>query len=108
MTQIAETPQPPYYAAIFTAKTTDDLEGYEDRLMRMLELASKIPGYLGVEAAEASGFGIAISYWKDLESIDTWRKDAEHVETKKMGKEKYYESYEVRIARVETVYGFKK
>ncbi len=108
MTGIAETPQPPYYAAIFTAKTTSDLEGYEERLMRMLELASKIPGYLGVEAAENAGFGIAISYWKDLESIDAWRKNAEHVETKKMGKEKYYERYEVRIAKVETVYGFTK
>ena len=108
MTGIAETPQPPYYAVIFSAKTTNDLEGYEERLMKMLELSAKVPGYLGVEAAENSGFGIAISYWKDLESIDAWRKDAEHVETKKVGKERFYESYEVRIAKVETVYGFQK
>ncbi len=100
MTLIANTPNPPYYAVIFTSDRTDDDNGYSQMAERMLELARKQPGFLGVESAREQ-IGITISYWSDLESIKKWKENAEHREAQKMGIEKYYTSFKTRIAKVE-------
>ena len=47
----ANTPQPPYYAAIFSSKHTGAHEDYDDDTETILELAKQHPGFLGVEAA---------------------------------------------------------
>lgn len=96
----ANTPKPPYYAVIFSSQRTDISEGYAEMNNRMEELVSDQPGYLGMEHAR-SEIGITISYWKDLESIDGWRKNLEHVEAKKRGREKWYSGYRLRICKVE-------
>ena len=97
----ADTPKPPYYAVIFSSKRTDNNEGYDEINKRMEELVKNQPGYLGMEHAK-SNIGITISYWKDLESIDGWRKHLEHVDAKKRGREKWYSGYRLRICKVET------
>jgi hypothetical protein len=56
---IAKTPDPPYYAVIFTSRRTAVEEGYGDTSERMIELAAGQPGFLGVESARgADGLGI--------------------------------------------------
>ena len=104
MSEIATTPEPPYYAVIFTSLQTDDLEGYADMAERMLALAAEQPGYLGVESAR-EGLGITISYWKDLESIRRWKAHAEHREAQRAGRDRWYSNYQTRIALVERDYG---
>ena len=104
MSDIAATPEPPYYAVIFTSLQGDDLEGYALTASRMLELAAEQPGYLGVESAR-EGLGITVSYWKDLESIKRWKAHAEHREAQRAGRERWYSNYKTRIARVERDYG---
>lgn len=47
MSTIAATPQPPYYAVIFTSHRTDG-----DMANNMIELAAQQPGYLGIESAK--------------------------------------------------------
>jgi len=37
-----------------------------------------------------------------------WKQQVEHLEVQRMGKAKWYESYRVRICRVERDYGFDK
>ena len=69
---IARTPQPPYYAVIFTSLMTSDVEGYAEMAARMEELAKESPGFLSMESAR-SGLGITVSYWKDEASIATWK-----------------------------------
>ena len=101
--QIAQTPEPPYYAVIFTSLQTDDLEGYDAASARMLELAAGMPGFLGVEAAR-EGLGITVSYWTDLESIAAWKRHAEHTATQGEGRRRWYSHYATRIARVERDY----
>jgi heme-degrading monooxygenase HmoA len=66
----------------------------------MEELVRDQPGYLGMEHAR-SEIGITISYWKDLESIDGWRKNMEHQRAKKLGRQLWYEGYQLRICKVE-------
>lgn len=103
MSLIASTPQPPYYAVIFSNHLTEDTEGYEGMAERMLELASQQKGYLGVESVREN-LGITVSYWADLESIKVWKANLEHQEAQKLGHEKWYASFKTRIAKVERDY----
>lgn len=103
MTQLANTPKPPYYAVIFTSTRTEGDNGYSKMAERMEELASQQPGFLGVDSARED-VGITVSYWQDLESIKNWKENVEHQEARKQGREKWYDSFSVRIAKVEREY----
>jgi heme-degrading monooxygenase HmoA len=104
---IATTPSPPYYTVIFTSTRTEGDNGYGDMAEIMVDLASKQDGFLGVESAR-NEIGITVSYWQDLESIKNWRNHAEHTIARDLGREKWYGSFKVRIAKVERDYGFDK
>jgi len=88
MSEIANTPEPPYYAVIFTSYRTDGDNGYGEMADRMVELASKQPGFLGIESARES-VGITVSYWTDLESIKLWKQNTEHIVAQKEGCQRY-------------------
>ena len=104
MDDIADTPEPPYYVTIFTSLRTPGDHGYDEMARRMAELTAQQPGYLGMESAR-DGLGMTLCYWKDLESIAAWRKNVEHAEAQRRGREQWYSAYRVRIARVEREYG---
>jgi heme-degrading monooxygenase HmoA len=104
MSLIASTPKPPYYAVIFTSHRTEGDNGYGEMAARMVELASMQPGFLGVESARED-VGITVSYWSDLESIKQWKANAEHQEAQRLGREKWYSSFKIRISKVEHDYG---
>ncbi|MFB2641817.1 antibiotic biosynthesis monooxygenase [Shewanella bicestrii] len=104
MSLIANTPKPPYYAVIFTSHRTEGDSGYGRMADRMVELASKQPGFLGVESARED-VGITVSYWSDLESIRQWKANAEHQEAQRLGHQKWYSSFKTRISKVERDYG---
>jgi len=106
----ARTPEPPYYAVIFTSRRTDvDDEGYGSAADRMLELGSQQPGFLGYESARGEdGLGITVSYWDSEESISNWRKNAEHRVVQGKGYAKWYTELFTRIAKVERAYDFQK
>jgi heme-degrading monooxygenase HmoA len=107
--KIAETPEPPYYAAMFTSQRTPGEQGYGEMAERMMELASQQPGFLGAESVrEANGFGITISYWADEGAIKNWKADLEHLEAQRVGKKTWYAEYRVRVAKVEREYGSRK
>lgn len=102
----ASTPEPPYYAVIFTSHRVGD-EGYAEMSARMNELAQQQPGFLGVESARgADGVGITVSYWRDLESIANWKRDAEHREAQRRGRGEWYGRFVTRVAKVERVTEF--
>ncbi|WP_448187629.1 antibiotic biosynthesis monooxygenase family protein [Azospirillum sp. sgz301742] len=104
---IADTPEPPYYAVIFTSLRTDGDHGYAEMAETMVSLAQQQPGYLGVESVR-DGLGITVSYWKDLESIAAWKANVKHLAAQKAGRERWYESFKTRVARVERDYGFER
>ena len=60
---------------------------------------------LGVESAREE-VGITVSYWRDLESVAAWKRVVDHVAALRLGRERWYATYRVRIARVEREYGF--
>ena len=102
----AETPSPPYWAVIFSSRHSGDDTGYAAMAGRMLALARRQPGFLGVESSrDTDGFGITVSYWRNEESIAAWRADTEHRLARRLGAERWYSHFEVRVAKVERAYG---
>jgi heme-degrading monooxygenase HmoA len=102
----ARTPDPPYYAVIFTSQRTAVDDGYGAMGDRMVELASQQPGFLGVESVrDANGIGITVSYWSSLNAIAAWRAHAEHRVAQSSGRRKWYAHFELRVARVERASG---
>ena len=96
------TPEPPYWAVLFTSQRTSGEQGYGAMAERMLALAQDQPGYLGVESVrDASGLGITLSYWSDEESIRPWKAVAEHRVAQELGKSRWYADFALRVARVE-------
>lgn len=106
MSAIAKTPEPPYYAVIFTSERTEDDRGYASVAERMVELAREQPGFLGVESVRgADGRGITVSYWENEAAIRNWKANAEHQAAQRGGQTTWYADYFLRVARVERQYG---
>jgi heme-degrading monooxygenase HmoA len=104
--QISDTPEPPYYAVIFTSRRTEGENGYDEGSRRMVDLASKQPGFLGIESVRgADGRGITVSYWESEEAIRNWKENADHQVAQSSGRRIWYENFMIRIARVERAYG---
>lgn len=107
MNQLANTPEPPYYAVIFASVRRDyDDEAYQQTAARMMELAASQAGFLGVDSARSEGLGITVSYWQDQEAIHAWKHQVEHTEARRKGRENWYRQYSLRVALVERAYGF--
>lgn len=110
----AQTPTAPYYAVIFASTRTDGDNGYGVMADRMVELARSMPGFLGIEsvrdelAGDQGRPGITVSYWSSLEAIREWKNQSEHLAAQKLGRDQWYASYHLRIAKVEYDYGFER
>jgi heme-degrading monooxygenase HmoA len=104
---IAQTPEPPYYAVIFSSVRTKINEDYLETAEWMENLAKEQVGFLGLEAAREE-LGITVSYWKDLASIKNWKNQMDHEQAQRKGRELWYQSYKTRIAKVERDYGFER
>ena len=104
MTSPAATPQPPYYAVIFTSLRTDGDNGYAAMAKHIAELAEKQPGFLGMESARHE-IGITVSYWSSLEAIKAWKENLDHRQAQNRARD-WYTELRVRVCRVEREYGF--
>ena len=112
MDELATTPEPPYYAVIFTSirnepPDDDPDDEYDATAAQMFSLASRQPGFLGVDTAR-EGAGITVCYWTDAESIEEWKRDADHAFAQYEGRTRWYQRYEIRVARVERAYSFER
>jgi heme-degrading monooxygenase HmoA len=102
----ARTPDPPYYAVIFTSVRADaDPNDYARTATLLDQLAQDQPGFLGIESVrDASGLGITVSYWTSEEAILAWKRVADHQVAQRLGRERWYRDYALRVARVERAY----
>jgi len=91
-----------YFAVIFTVQRSlsgDDI--YDITADRMVLLARRQPGFLGVESVRGDdGIGITVSYWVDRDAIANWRQQAEHLAAQALGRQEFYDWYRVRVAEV--------
>lgn len=108
---LASTPEPPYYAVIFTSTHKhaqgDDDSGYGEMAAKMDALVRTQRGFLGSDSARnAAGLGITVAYFDSLDAIREWKANAEHLIAQKLGRERWYRAYTVRVCKVERAYGF--
>ncbi len=95
-----------YYAVIFSSqRNPGDEQEYAQVARRMEELAALQPGFLGIESVrDPNGAGITVSYWATLEAISSWKANSEHYDAQKLGRQKWYKSFMLKICRVEREY----
>lgn len=103
--EFAKTPEPPYYAVIFTSQHSEDTKGYAAMSEAMGNLAVQQPGMLAMDSVRgADGRGITVAYFRDEASILAWKQNTKHLGAQRMGMERWYSHYEVRVAKVERAY----
>ena len=97
------------YAVIFRSKRQDaNHELYYQHDGKLEEKIKSLPGYIshfGIRHPETRE-GVTVAYFDSLDAIDSWRKDAEHMDAKKLAKSDFYENYSVEITKVIDQYGW--
>jgi heme-degrading monooxygenase HmoA len=101
---LAAIPTPPYYAVIFTSLRTQGDNGYAEMAKHIAELAKQQPGFIGMDSAR-NELGITVSYWESQEAIKAWKENLDHRQAQSRAKD-WYQSFRVRVCRVEREYGF--
>lgn len=95
------------YVVIFRAKLHAEIgDDYGTTATRMRELALHQFGCVDFQAVCEGDYEVALSYWRDLESILTWKQHAEHLLAQKRGQSAWYESYRVEVTRLERCYNW--
>ena len=95
------------YAVIFKAKLKKLTSEYQQTAIRMRELALTEYGCVEFISTCENDIEIAISYWENLEQIQHWKQDKEHITAQEMGKSTWYESYTVQVTEVQREYTHK-
>ncbi len=80
---------------------------FETALLQMQKQVRKYEGFLG----EAPYFSlnneekfVSLFYWRDRQSIKTWREDPEHVKIQQLAREKILACYKIRVCELEREY----
>ncbi len=92
------------FVVVFRARVRQFDTEYSTMAARMRSLALSDFGCLGFTATTEGDHEIAVSYWPDEASIRTWKQHAAHLEAQQLGRDRWYTSYEVDIARVTRSY----
>ncbi|RLJ65397.1 heme-degrading monooxygenase HmoA [Lacinutrix venerupis] len=97
----------PYYAVIFTSTRTEGDNGYSEMAELMETLAKTQTGFISIDSAR-NKVGITVSYWENLEAIQLWKQQTDHVIAQQKGIKDWYSWYNVKICKVEREYTFKR
>lgn len=106
-TPLAPMFEPPYWAVVFASHRTEGDNGYGAIAEKMDLLVTEQPGFLGRESVrDAEGVGITVAYFRTEADARAWKQVASHLEAQRLGREKWYRAYRVRVSKVEREYGF--
>lgn len=84
-----------------------DAEDYRRTSRRMHELVEKMPGFISLKEYTAEdGEVIDIGRFEDEESLEAWRRDPEHLEAQRKGREEFYDHYRIQTLRVIREYAY--
>lgn len=92
------------YIVIFRAKIRGLDAEYSTVAARMRELALSQFNCIEFHSVTEGLNEISLSYWPSEESIFAWKSHPEHVLAQKAGRERWYESYSVQVAKVNREY----
>jgi heme-degrading monooxygenase HmoA len=89
---------------IFRATVSVRDDEYLETARCMRDIAVSQFGCIEFHSVTEGQDEISLSYWPDEESIRAWKAHPEHVLAQQAGRERWYESYSVQVARVSRVY----
>ena len=96
---------------VFRARRTEAGLGDESAtaLKRMEELATRMPGYIAHKPYVAEdGERLTLFEWESAETLRGWATHQEHVATKQLGRDRFYEEYRLQICEVVRESSFKR
>ena len=98
-----------YYVVIFTTIRTAGDNGYDAMNEETFRLVETQSGYLGSESfSNSEGKNVTIIKFKTLEDIQKWNNNSVHKRAQELGREKWYQHYNLKICKVEREYEFNK
>jgi uncharacterized protein (DUF952 family)/heme-degrading monooxygenase HmoA len=102
-----------YTAVVFTSQRRLDRaaadDGYEEMADRMAELARQQPGFRDlVSVRGADGVGVTVATFDSEQDAVAWKRHPEHLEAQRLGRERFYEWYELQITEVTRAYGWQR
>jgi heme-degrading monooxygenase HmoA len=96
-------------AVIFEVWPIEDrAKEYFDLAAELRPLLEEIEGFISIERFESlttKGKYLSLSFWRDEESIRTWRNIEEHRKVQAMGRSSVFAEYRIRVASVVRDYG---
>ncbi len=85
-----------------------DPEAYRRTSRRMHEIVDTWPGFISLkEYTSEDGEVLDIARFQDEESLEAWRRETEHREAQRMGRESFYDHYHIQMCRVVRDYEFR-
>jgi heme-degrading monooxygenase HmoA len=92
-----------HVACIFRSTRNDQAASeYAEWSERMDQLVRTMPGYIGHISFrdDSTGRGVTISYFESMASLTRWREDPVHREAQALGRELFYDEYEIEVAEI--------
>jgi len=96
---------------VFRARRTVEGDGpeYKHWLLRMSEIACKMPGYISHKAYIAEdGERLTFFEWESAETLQAWATHPEHVPVQQMGRDKFYTDYHLQVGELVRESKFKR
>jgi heme-degrading monooxygenase HmoA len=94
---------------LFRVRTRDgvDVQEYSAAFLRMLDLVQTIPGFVSFDGFSGEdGSELAVATFEDEAAVAAWRDHPEHVATRRRGREEFFDSYDITVARITRRYGW--
>jgi heme-degrading monooxygenase HmoA len=92
----------PSQIILFRSKLTDEAgEDYQAMNAELETLVRQNPGFVDVKSYKAEdGERLTVVWWRDEASLTEWRNLMRHREAQSIGRQKWYEYYEIDVATI--------
>lgn len=91
-----------HYIIVFKSKLRPEIETeYGTRGEQIYNLALTMPGFISASDYANGDDRVSIVEFDTLEHLSAWRDHPEHLKAQQEGRDKFYSSYSISIAKVE-------
>ena len=106
MSVIAEGLEAPYYIASFSTGAnsggTPESDASADAVGRMIRLAVRAEGFLGLETTNRDDGTVAMqSYWNTLESLDRWKLACDRMLAETCDLKSWYHAFGLTVSKID-------
>jgi len=89
------------FRSMLTPEAKAEGNEYEKLTDVMFARASSWPGFVAMKSYTGEdGERLTLVWWKDAETLRSWREDAPHDSAQRKGRELWYEWYEMDVAEI--------